>query len=633
MAFAGGLLTALSALGEAPDAIAKARKARADLEKEQLETEELRQDAISMKALGALDPSDYGSFLQQFSPLASGGAPAGQSPQGGIGSAAPLPQGSMAGRGAGGMMPLGYPSIPGAPPLTGGLPAQAPGVTSQSQQPQAGPQAPFVNPTGNLTGPPTGGPPAGGAPPPQPQKNAQYYQSSYPGYGPGPGLTPQAMMQSPRAQAAIAGQIQPPSSPPPFYPTGQAQRPQLQPMQPRPVQTQSFGQGQGPAQQGTQPQQMGGGGLNLQQLAKVIKDRNPNISGEAMFKAMQHGVNLLTPVAKMEMQNAMMEYRMQDMQRKIDQFQQSDATRRDIAEGRRETTERGQDIGLEKTREGIASRERLRGMGNSFAQVGPDGKYELNTSDMSRVNAILNGWEDPRNTLFNERRHDPQASAIMQAVRNIADKDREPWDQSAYARRAKGEGAFTSGTQATRITALGTAQRHLKTLVDLTDALDNSDFTLANRIANAAGFATGQTGIAGARAAQEIVAAELVKAIVASGGGVKDRADMAANLDVSRMSPDQIRASAETFENLLSGQLEGWRNQWESFEGRTGRTGKKSFDDTFNIKQQHFGPRETAPAGKAPSTSRAAPKSKEEYDALPSGTEFTDPEGNVRRKP
>jgi len=234
---------------------------------------------------------------------------------------------------------------------------------------------------------------------------------------------------------------------------------------------------------------------------------------------------------------------------------------------------------VETQQAGADRRAALRRAGNPFAQLGPDGKYEMKPEDMDKAIAISRYQARPLNSSADNR--NPQSQAIMAAARKIA----PDFNEGGYGLSNTTEAQFEKGAQGNTIRSIGVAQRHLDTLVELTDALDNNNLTLANRVANAWGKAFGATIPADLEAAKQVIAAEVIKAVSASGGGVKERLEMAHTLDPLSLTGEQSREVANTFRNLLDGQIKGFRAQWKSTPRNQGKS-DADFDKQFGIEKR-----------------------------------------------
>lgn len=122
---------------------------------------------------------------------------------------------------------------------------------------------------------------------------------------------------------------------------------------------------------------------------------------------------------------------------------------------------------------------------------------------------------------------------------------------------------FSTGPQGQLVTSFNTAIDHLDTLKELGNALNNGNLQLANKIKNTAAAWTGDADITNLDTAKQIVGAEVIKSIVARGGGQAEREE-AAN-KISRISsPAQLAGYIETTQKLMGGQLKSLEQQYSS---------------------------------------------------------------------
>jgi len=150
---------------------------------------------------------------------------------------------------------------------------------------------------------------------------------------------------------------------------------------------------------------------------------------------------------------------------------------------------------------------------------------------------------------------------------------------------------FSTGTQGKQVNAFNTAIDHLSTMDKLSDALQGGDTKVINAIANTVASQTGAPAPTNFNAAKQVVSAEIIKAIVASGGGVKEREEAANNFAAAN-SPAQLKGVINTYKQLLGGQLNSLGLQYEN------TTGRKDFDKKLTgeakqafttVRQQHTG--------------------------------------------
>ena len=133
-----------------------------------------------------------------------------------------------------------------------------------------------------------------------------------------------------------------------------------------------------------------------------------------------------------------------------------------------------------------------------------------------------------------------------------------------YQEAQRAKVAFGSGKQGDTIRSFNTGLSHLDTLSDLTDALNNGQVPIINRVANTAATQIGLTAApTNFNAAKEVVGNEIVKAITGAGGGVADREKAQQTLGAAN-TPEQLKGVIETYKNLMAGQLNGLKRQYES---------------------------------------------------------------------
>jgi hypothetical protein len=138
------------------------------------------------------------------------------------------------------------------------------------------------------------------------------------------------------------------------------------------------------------------------------------------------------------------------------------------------------------------------------------------------------------------------------------------------ATKTQANKAFSTGVQGKQVTAFNTAIDHLATMDKLSDALQNGDTKAINYLGNVVAQQTGAPAPTNFNAAKQIVTSEIIKAVVASGGGVTERQEAERNFS-SANSPAQLKGLIQTYKKLLGGQLNSLNVQYEN------TTGKKDF--------------------------------------------------------
>jgi len=127
---------------------------------------------------------------------------------------------------------------------------------------------------------------------------------------------------------------------------------------------------------------------------------------------------------------------------------------------------------------------------------------------------------------------------------------------------------FNHGPEARQIKSFSVGIDHLNTLSDLADALNNGDVKLINSASNAVATQLGKPNANNFEAAKQIVADEIIKAVVGAGGGEGDRQAAQATISAAN-SPEQLKGVIDTYKKLMGGQLEGMKQQYETGTGRT----------------------------------------------------------------
>lgn len=250
------------------------------------------------------------------------------------------------------------------------------------------------------------------------------------------------------------------------------------------------------------------------------------------------------------------------------------------------------------------------------SKTGEDFLKTLPAADQALVRDISEGRIDPK-TLSIRGGHRERILA------EVAQYD-AGYSQQDYGSQATALKAFTSGKSGQAVKSFNVALSHLDTLGQLANALDNGNFLIVNKIGNTVSRWSGSAAPTNFEAAKKIVADEVVKAIVGSGGGVQDREEAARTIDAAQ-SPSQLAGVIKTYKSLMGGQLEGLRKQYQE------STGRKDFDRFLTDEAQTEVAQHAAPKGVPGAPARV--RSDADYAQLPSGTVFVGPDGITRRKP
>jgi hypothetical protein len=165
-------------------------------------------------------------------------------------------------------------------------------------------------------------------------------------------------------------------------------------------------------------------------------------------------------------------------------------------------------------------------------------------------------------------------SAILNKAAELAagiDPSQQRRDQITTKNELGSQGAalkaFTSGKQGNSVRSFNVSLSHMDTLDQLADALHNGNAQAVNKLGNYFATQTGSPAPTNFDAAKKVVADEVVKAIVGSGGGVHDREE-AARVIAAANSPAQLKGVISTYKELMRGQLHGLEQQYKASTGR-----------------------------------------------------------------
>jgi hypothetical protein len=165
----------------------------------------------------------------------------------------------------------------------------------------------------------------------------------------------------------------------------------------------------------------------------------------------------------------------------------------------------------------------------------------------------------------------PKVLAMMERV---AQKYPD-YDATEYAGKTRAMRDFTTGRQGDSIRSFAVASDHLKQLDGLVDALNNKDIPLINKYGNLIAQNTGSAAPTNFDAAKGIVAKEVLKSIVAGGGGVEERQELSHLLSNAKTGP-QLKGVIKTYLHLMEAQKDGLERQYEVSTGR--KDAKTRFD-------------------------------------------------------
>lgn len=184
------------------------------------------------------------------------------------------------------------------------------------------------------------------------------------------------------------------------------------------------------------------------------------------------------------------------------------------------------------------------------------------------------------------------------------------YDATSYKTKQGTETAFTSGRLGTTARSFNVVNEHLATLGQLSDALQNNDVQLINKVGNFFATQTGGTAPTNFDAAKRIVADEVTKAVLGSGGALGDRKAVDDAISNAK-SPQQLKEVIQTYQKLIDGQLNGFRQQYKSGGGA------KNFDvDILGRTPAPATTASTAIPQKAIDALKAGKGTDEQFDAI-----------------
>jgi hypothetical protein len=202
---------------------------------------------------------------------------------------------------------------------------------------------------------------------------------------------------------------------------------------------------------------------------------------------------------------------------------------------------------------------------------------------------------------------------------------------------------FGSGKLGSITRSMNVGIQHLDSIDALGKALQNGDVRLINSVAQAVKTELGVPAPVTFDAAKQIVADEIVKAIVGYSGAVNDRESMQEKLNKAN-SPEQLLAVTKEFRTLMAGQLQGLRKQYEDATGF--KSGPFAFDnklmpatkrelgvvDSAESGADKGGGLAVAPADKGIPSITNDQAGRDAFAKLAPGARFVTPNGEVRTK-
>ena len=129
------------------------------------------------------------------------------------------------------------------------------------------------------------------------------------------------------------------------------------------------------------------------------------------------------------------------------------------------------------------------------------------------------------------------------------------YDFTDVTAKKKAASDFTSGTLGNALRSVSTANAHLDQMNELVDALGNGNTQAINKISNWYQTQTGNAAPTNFNAIKNVVGQEVVKAIVAGGGGVGEREEAAKAFSTAN-SPSQLKEAIQHYRMVMGAQAD-----------------------------------------------------------------------------
>jgi len=188
--------------------------------------------------------------------------------------------------------------------------------------------------------------------------------------------------------------------------------------------------------------------------------------------------------------------------------------------------------------------------------TGPDLLAVIPKSLAGQVSAILEHRAAPPSG------NSARSSQLMQIVQ-AADPT---YDAQQYKTKQGIETAFTAGLASRTLRSINVADDHLKVLNSTIDALANGDVKMLNQLGNTIATQMGAPAPTDFNGVKNIVADELVKAILGGAGALGDRKAIQETVSAAN-SPEQLRSMIKRYRELMEGQRTGLADQYKSGGG------------------------------------------------------------------
>ena len=158
----------------------------------------------------------------------------------------------------------------------------------------------------------------------------------------------------------------------------------------------------------------------------------------------------------------------------------------------------------------------------------------------------------------------PNAGKIMNEVVKLNPE----YNSRDFGLQTAAEKSFNTGKQGDKARSLNVAVSHLGTLDIAAAALNAGDIRVFNQFKQAWQRETGKTAPTNFNAVRELVADEIVAAVVPGVGALADRKALKETI-LARSSRAQLQGVIKEYKDLLGGQLGGLEKQYSASTGKT----------------------------------------------------------------
>jgi hypothetical protein len=202
------------------------------------------------------------------------------------------------------------------------------------------------------------------------------------------------------------------------------------------------------------------------------------------------------------------------------------------------------------------SEDQLLQASKARAQGNIQGKQVLTLADRATAKNIAEGNIPPLTG--------PNSTRIMNEV--IAMKP----DYSArdYNLQTSAVKAFNQGIQGNKVRSLNVVMEHFNTLEKAADALQSGDVRAINAVSQFIQTQTGKPAPGNFNAVKEILADEIIAAVVPGVGALADRVALKKTI-LAASSPEQLKGIVANYKELIGGQLMGLETQYKAGTGRS----------------------------------------------------------------